>query len=42
MLKDKTLLYLASGEYRSDYEALPYEKVILVQEAKLKTMAYRL
>ena len=37
MLKDKTLLYLASGEYRSDYEALPYEKVILVD----KSTAYK-
>lgn len=37
MLKDKTLLYLASGEYRSDYEALPYENVILVD----KSSAYK-
>lgn len=29
-LKKRTLLYLASGDYHSDYESLPFDKVILV------------
>lgn len=33
MLKNKTLLYLASGEYRDIYEMLPYEKIILVDKS---------
>ena len=33
MLKNKTLLYLASGEYREIYEMLPYEKIILVDKS---------
>ena len=33
MLKNRTLLYMASGGYRDDYEKLTYEKVILVDKS---------
>ena len=33
MINNKTLLYLASGHYRSEYEKLPYEKIILVDKS---------